>query len=102
MFFLVMKLVTIFCFSFICFLSLYFFFFFFFFSSRRRHTICPLLTGVQTCALPISCPLRRVARLHLHQFRRQCPSARGLHGAAVEANPGLPARRHDREGRHHG
>src|SRR3546814_7999993 len=24
-----------------------------FFSSRRRHTICSLLTGVQTCALPI-------------------------------------------------
>src|SRR3546814_10393695 len=24
-----------------------------FFSSRRRHTICALLTGVQTCALPI-------------------------------------------------
>src|SRR3546814_337464 len=27
--------------------------YFFFFSSRRRHTICALLTGVQTCALPI-------------------------------------------------
>src|SRR3546814_17205343 len=25
----------------------------FFFSSRRRHTICALVTGVQTCALPI-------------------------------------------------
>src|SRR3546814_20617272 len=25
-----------------------------FFSSRRRHTICALVTGVQTCALPIS------------------------------------------------
>src|SRR3546814_3460836 len=39
----------------------YFFFFlvilffdFFFFSSRRRHTRCALVTGVQTCALPIS------------------------------------------------
>src|SRR3546814_7941855 len=30
-----------------------FFFFFFFFSSRRRHTRCALVTGVQTCALPI-------------------------------------------------
>src|SRR3546814_2099565 len=29
----------------------------FFFSSRRRHTRCALVTGVQTCALPI---LRRV------------------------------------------
>src|SRR3546814_6839632 len=39
------------------FLLLYFYFvvfFFFFFSSRRRHTRCALVTGVQTCALPIS------------------------------------------------
>src|SRR3546814_3594610 len=35
--------VVIFC----CFLL------FFFFSSRRRHTRCALVTGVQTCALPI-------------------------------------------------
>src|SRR3546814_17330383 len=30
-------------------------YFVFFFSSRRRHTNCALVTGVQTCALPI-CP----------------------------------------------
>src|SRR3546814_1443687 len=30
-----------------------------FFSSRRRHTRCALVTGVQTCALPIS------AKVHL-------------------------------------
>src|SRR3546814_20120525 len=30
----------------------------FFFSSRRRHTRCALVTGVQTCALPICCYLR--------------------------------------------
>src|SRR3546814_4370267 len=29
----------------------------FFFSSRRRHTRCALVTGVQTCALPISITL---------------------------------------------
>src|SRR3546814_6582360 len=29
-------------------------FYVFFFSSRRRHTRCALVTGVQTCALPIS------------------------------------------------
>src|SRR3546814_9329703 len=29
------------------------FFLDFFFSSRRRHTSCALVTGVQTCALPI-------------------------------------------------
>src|SRR3546814_1735211 len=32
----------------------YVFFLLFFFSSRRRHTRCALVTGVQTCALPIS------------------------------------------------
>src|SRR3546814_12602351 len=32
----------------------------FFFSSRRRHTRCALVTGVQTCALPI---YRNVGRL---------------------------------------
>src|SRR3546814_710363 len=30
--------------------------FVFFFSSRRRHTRCALVTGVQTCALPILMP----------------------------------------------
>src|SRR3546814_10603050 len=30
---------------------------FVFFSSRRRHTRCALVTGVQTCALPILIPL---------------------------------------------
>src|SRR3546814_15530826 len=29
---------------------------FFFFSSRRRHTRCALVTGIQTCALPICFP----------------------------------------------
>src|SRR3546814_6384223 len=33
---------------------LYLFIFVLFFSSRRRHTRCALVTGVQTCALPIS------------------------------------------------
>src|SRR3546814_18651970 len=33
----------------------------FFCSSRRRHTRCALVTGVQTCALPI---YRRVAEIH--------------------------------------
>src|SRR3546814_1542448 len=35
--------------------------FFFFFSSRRRQTRCALVTGVQTCALPISALERAVA-----------------------------------------
>src|SRR3546814_2248521 len=32
-----------------------------FFSSRRRHTRCALVTGVQTCALPI-CPVEGIWR----------------------------------------
>src|SRR3546814_2288364 len=33
---------------------------FFFFSSRRRHTRCALVTGVQTCALPIFKGIRKL------------------------------------------
>src|SRR3546814_3757206 len=39
--------------SLFCLYRRYFFFFLFFFSSRGRHTRCALVTGVQTCALPI-------------------------------------------------
>src|SRR3546814_20513940 len=35
----------------------------FLFSSRRRHTRCALVTGVQTCALPISCGARLLVQL---------------------------------------
>src|SRR3546814_17014544 len=38
---------------------------FFFFSSRRRHTRCALVTGVQTCALPISLPSGLVSSFSL-------------------------------------
>src|SRR3546814_3031600 len=34
----------------------------FFFSSRRRHTRCALVTGVQTCALPIYSSIPRCCR----------------------------------------
>src|SRR3546814_2969489 len=40
---------------------------FFFFSSRRRHTRCALVTGVQTCALPI-------CRLGFDAYDAQAPS----------------------------
>src|SRR3546814_5384560 len=36
----------------------------FFFSSRRRHTRCALVTGVQTCALPISSMPIMAARVY--------------------------------------
>src|SRR3546814_14907480 len=55
---------------------------FFFFSSRRRHTICALVTGVQTCALPIclcqSQPDRRDRRLAA--VRRARPVGDGAEG----------------------
>src|SRR3546814_16810493 len=38
-------------------------------SSRRRHTRCALVTGVQTCALPISRPAWVTLRLHIEQGR---------------------------------
>src|SRR3546814_2208584 len=46
-----------------------------FFSSRRRHTSCALVTGVQTCALPISdAPTLRVrTRAHPPFPVRRCP-----------------------------
>src|SRR3546814_1538847 len=43
--------------------------FLFFFSSRRRHTRCALVTGVQTCALPI-CPERKCDEVVVHVARR--------------------------------
>src|SRR3546814_6619845 len=36
-----------------------------FFSSRRRHTRCALVTGVQTCALPIYAGGKIIAKLAL-------------------------------------
>src|SRR3546814_947009 len=47
----------------------------FFFSSRRRHTRCALVTGVQTCALPIfvHCMFAKMVEIfeHLALNRRQ-------------------------------
>src|SRR3546814_1766264 len=39
----------------------------FLFSSRRRHTRCALVTGVQTCALPISADAQTATFRLLHQ-----------------------------------
>src|SRR3546814_1508118 len=43
----------------------------FFFSSRRRHTRCALVTGVQTCALPICSPPKVAADLVLSFVSRR-------------------------------
>src|SRR3546814_19355958 len=57
-----------------CLLSFCILFVLFFFSSRRRHTRCALVTGVQTCALPIWPPAIAAPRL---QDRRHRRSVRG-------------------------
>src|SRR3546814_5908525 len=56
----------------VCFFCL--FLFSFFFSSRRRHTRCALVTGVQTCALPIS-PLALILVASLMVMTDLVPSA---------------------------
>src|SRR3546814_3717556 len=48
----------------------------FFCSSRRRHTRCALVTGVQTCALPISAASFEQSNVALQPRARMCsPSA---------------------------
>src|SRR3546814_4756206 len=52
--------------------------FLFFFSSRRRHTRCALVTGVQTCALPISgLPAREDAGREAHPRQEGAGAAMG-------------------------
>src|SRR3546814_3104039 len=56
----------------------------FFFSSRRRHTRCALVTGVQTCALPISRELAfDPGSWQAHARRGQCYSKLGQPRYAV-------------------
>src|SRR3546814_5337331 len=60
---------------------------FFFFSSRRRHTRCALVTGVQTCALPILGPttneVTRIREAGDHSDRRAVAPAGQAHAGAV-------------------
>src|SRR3546814_18128409 len=53
----------------------------FFFSSRRRHTRCALVTGVQTCALPLASRARTHVRAARPRFT--LPRERGLEIAAA-------------------
>src|SRR3546814_9745210 len=69
----------------------YLFFYFFFFSSRRRHTRCALVTGVQTCALPIY-------RAILSRWHEICGIEAVLDQRRLEEarlDPGEAARDHD-------
>src|SRR3546814_20387604 len=70
----------------------------FLFSSRRRHTRCALVTGVQTCALPISGHLRvgdgqRAAALELALEQRHHRAGRPEHVAEAGGDePGAGVR----------
>src|SRR3546814_10441693 len=57
--------------------------FFFFFSSRRRHTRCALVTGVQTCALPILESVHALANFRPSQLASSC--SRSLAAAMISA-----------------
>src|SRR3546814_9668080 len=59
-------------------MSLYSLLCFFFFSSRRRHTRCALVTGVQTCALPISKAQRMLERDGMEVLMGEISSASAL------------------------
>src|SRR3546814_3983272 len=62
-----------------------FFILFFFFSSRRRHTRCALVTGVQTCALPIYAQLARFIKAHFVRLWRAAGyEERGGRDAAID------------------
>src|SRR3546814_3735186 len=54
----------------------------FFFSSRRRHTRCALVTGVQTCALPI---FRAQARVEHARDRKRITASPSRADGAVRA-----------------
>src|SRR3546814_3840078 len=63
--------------------------FLFFFSSRRRHTRCALVTGVQTCALPIL--LRQVyGEAHVIYARNITDVDDKINARALRDHPGLP------------
>src|SRR6184192_935860 len=66
-------------------LNFFFLFFFFFFSSRRRHTRCRLVTGVQTCALPISADIPNLpyTRMVLKEGWRMYPPIFGTERRAI-------------------
>src|SRR3546814_7466497 len=59
--------------------------YYFFFSSRRRHTRCALVTGVQTCALPICIRGRRANPGQVGLVHR--PEASILHPDLQSAAP---------------
>src|SRR3546814_9375791 len=58
-----------------------------FFSSRRRHTSCALVTGVQTCALPIFCLVRYF--YPVAEFQNAGPRLAREHGSCEQKSERL-------------
>src|SRR3546814_13319776 len=76
---------------------------FFFFACRRRHTKCALVTGVQTCALPIFEPIDDGYRTYYYQpgaaepyFIRDPYYGYGYSGGTIAVIYGPDGRAHDR------
>src|SRR3546814_1204693 len=65
-----------------------------FFSSRRRHTRCALVTGVQTCALPIYLAIDVVGVVSNHEAQRRLSE---WHGVPFHYLPVSEANRADQE-----
>src|SRR3546814_6680117 len=67
----------------------------FFFSSRRLHTRCALVTGVQTCALPISevWPYRIAARPFAPGDDDNPSAHASTRSVRANENPGQPSSR---------
>src|SRR3546814_5857934 len=61
----------------------------FFFSSRRRHTRCALVTGVQTCALPIWRE-GEIEKQQRQQERDRAPAQPGEESAPAATRISLP------------
>src|SRR3546814_9905142 len=61
----------------------------FFFSSRRRHTRCALVTGVQTCALPIYRLHENVLNLSAQPWKLGPKSQARSGGQAPHAGDGV-------------
>src|SRR3546814_2071405 len=70
----------------------------FFFSSRRRHTRCALVTGVQTCALPICGAGREDAGVSGLAVRHEWSELDEAQRAATLARPARTVSRELREG----
>src|SRR3546814_4058664 len=78
----------------VCFISISLVLLYFFFSSRRRHTRCALVTGVQTCALPIS------LRTYTHQRPARSDSLSRKSGQRQRDSPAPRFRHNQKEEKH--